>query len=30
VDTSIRLTGEHPGTELRQFLELASDWEETA
>jgi sugar phosphate isomerase/epimerase len=27
VDTSIRLTGEHPGTELRQFLELASDWE---
>ena len=27
VDTSVRLTGEHPGTELRQFLELASDWE---
>jgi sugar phosphate isomerase/epimerase len=27
VDTSIRLTGEAPGTELRQFLELASDWE---
>src|ERR1700733_9016378 len=27
VDTSIRLTGEDPGTELRQFLELASDWE---
>jgi sugar phosphate isomerase/epimerase len=27
VDTSIRLTGEHPGAELRQFLELASDWE---
>jgi sugar phosphate isomerase/epimerase len=27
VDTSIRLTGENPGTELRQFLELASDWE---
>src|SRR5258708_26720786 len=27
VDSSIRLTGEHPGTELRQFLELASDWE---
>jgi sugar phosphate isomerase/epimerase len=27
VDTSIQLTGDHPGTELRQFLELASDWE---
>jgi sugar phosphate isomerase/epimerase len=27
VDTSIRLTGEAPGTELRRFLELASDWE---
>jgi sugar phosphate isomerase/epimerase len=27
VDTSIRLTGEDPGTELRRFLELASDWE---
>jgi len=27
VDTSIRLTGEDPGIELRQFLELASDWE---
>jgi sugar phosphate isomerase/epimerase len=27
VDTSIRLTGEDPGAELRQFLELASDWE---
>jgi sugar phosphate isomerase/epimerase len=27
VDSSIRLTGERPGTELRQFLELASDWE---
>lgn len=27
VDTSIRLTGERPGTELRQFLELANDWE---
>jgi sugar phosphate isomerase/epimerase len=27
VDTSIRLTSEDPGTELRQFLELASDWE---
>jgi sugar phosphate isomerase/epimerase len=27
VDTSIQLTGEHPGTSLRQFLELASDWE---
>jgi sugar phosphate isomerase/epimerase len=27
VDSSIRLTGEHPAAELRQFLELASDWE---
>jgi sugar phosphate isomerase/epimerase len=27
VDSSIRLTGEDPGAELRQFLELASDWE---
>src|ERR1700722_1253394 len=27
VDTSIRLAGEDPGSELRQFLELASDWE---
>ncbi len=27
VDTSIRLTGEAPGPELRRFLELASDWE---
>jgi sugar phosphate isomerase/epimerase len=27
VDSSIRLTGADPGTELRQFLELASDWE---
>jgi sugar phosphate isomerase/epimerase len=27
VDTSIRLTGEDPGTELRRFLDLASDWE---
>ena len=27
VDTSVRLTDEHPGRELRQFLELASDWE---
>ena len=27
VDSSIRLTGEDPGPELRQFLELASDWE---
>jgi sugar phosphate isomerase/epimerase len=27
VDTSIQLTGEDPSTELRQFLELASDWE---
>lgn len=27
VDSSIRLTGEDAGRELRQFLELASDWE---
>jgi sugar phosphate isomerase/epimerase len=27
VDTSIRLTGEDPRIELRQFLELGSDWE---
>ncbi len=27
VDSSIRLTGEYPGPELRQFLELANDWE---
>jgi sugar phosphate isomerase/epimerase len=27
VDSSIRLAGEDPGAELRQFLELASDWE---
>ena len=27
VDSSIRLTSDHPGPELRQFLELASDWE---
>src|ERR1700678_1808638 len=27
VDSSIRLTGDDPGPELRQFLELASDWE---
>jgi sugar phosphate isomerase/epimerase len=27
VDSSIRLTGEDPGPELRQFLQLASDWE---
>jgi sugar phosphate isomerase/epimerase len=27
VDSSIRLTGDNPGPELRQFLELASDWE---
>jgi sugar phosphate isomerase/epimerase len=27
VDSSIRLTDEDPGAELRQFLELASDWE---
>ncbi|HMH92818.1 MAG TPA: TIM barrel protein [Streptosporangiaceae bacterium] len=27
VDSSIRLTDDDPGRELRQFLELASDWE---
>jgi sugar phosphate isomerase/epimerase len=27
VDSSVRLAGEDPGVELRQFLELASDWE---
>ncbi len=27
VDSSIRLTGGHPGPELRWFLQLASDWE---
>jgi sugar phosphate isomerase/epimerase len=27
VDSSIRLTGEDAGPELRRFLELASDWE---
>ena len=27
VDSSIQLTGEDPGTGLRQFLELASEWE---
>jgi sugar phosphate isomerase/epimerase len=27
VDSSIRLTGDDPGAELRRFLELASDWE---
>jgi len=27
VDSSIRVTGDHPGPELRRFLELASDWE---
>jgi sugar phosphate isomerase/epimerase len=27
VDSSIRLTGEDTGPELRRFLELASDWE---
>ena len=26
VDSSIRLTGDDPGPELRRFLELASDW----
>ena len=26
VDSSIRITGEDPGPELRRFLELASDW----
>jgi sugar phosphate isomerase/epimerase len=27
VDSSIRLTSDDPGAELRRFLELASDWE---
>jgi sugar phosphate isomerase/epimerase len=27
VDSSVRLTGDDPGPELRRFLELASDWE---
>ena len=27
VDSSIQLTGEDPGIELRRFLELASEWE---
>jgi sugar phosphate isomerase/epimerase len=27
VDSSIRLTGEDPGPDLRRFLELASEWE---
>jgi sugar phosphate isomerase/epimerase len=27
VDSSIRLTGDEPGAELRKFLSLASDWE---
>ncbi len=27
VDSSIRLTGDDPGPELRRFLELASEWE---
>ena len=27
VDSSIRLTGEDPGPDLRRFLQLASDWE---
>lgn len=27
VDSSVQLTGDDPGPELRQFLELASDWE---
>ena len=27
VDSSIRLTGEDPGPELRRFLQLASEWE---
>jgi sugar phosphate isomerase/epimerase len=27
VDSSIRLTGDDPGPQLRRFLELASDWE---
>jgi sugar phosphate isomerase/epimerase len=27
IDSSIRLTGDHPGPEVRRFLQLASDWE---
>ena len=27
VDSSVQLTGEEPGPQLRRFLELASDWE---
>ena len=27
MDSSIRLTGDDPGPDLRRFLELASDWE---
>lgn len=27
VDSSLRVTGDDPGPELRRFLELASDWE---
>jgi sugar phosphate isomerase/epimerase len=27
VDSSVRLTGEDPGSDLRRFLELAHDWE---
>ena len=27
VDSSIRLTGDNPGPDLRRFLQLASDWE---
>ncbi|MGD0703476.1 MAG: sugar phosphate isomerase/epimerase family protein [Trebonia sp.] len=27
VDSSVKLTGDDPGPELRRFLELASDWE---
>ena len=27
VDSSVRLTGDDPGPELQQFLQLASDWE---
>jgi len=27
VDSSIRLTGDDPGADLRRFLQLASDWE---
>jgi sugar phosphate isomerase/epimerase len=27
VDSSVQLTGEDPGPQLRRFLELASDWE---